>query len=76
MQMMMDNFNVIVLWMGAMDAMVIMTLGIACAVIYMFKLDATAFWDRVVPATSVLVGTSVAAGIVMLVARWISRMFA
>lgn len=73
MQGLMSNFGTIVLYIGAIDAFVILLLGLACAGIYLFKLEAKDFWERIVPATLIIVATSLAAGVVMLIARWVSK---
>jgi hypothetical protein len=55
---------------GMIDAGVIVVMGIIAAGIIIAGKEAKIFWDRVVPACGVLIGTSIAAGIVMLVSEW------
>lgn len=76
MQSLMSNFGAIVLWIGVVDAVVILLLGIAAATIQLFKVDIPGFYNRILPSVAILVGTSVASGVVMMVARWVSRLVA
>ena len=61
-----------IVWIiGAFNAVVIAGLGLAGAMITMLGKEADVFWNRVVPACGILVGTSIASGIVMAVTRWL-----
>lgn len=57
---------------GAFNAVVIGGLGLIGAGVTLMGKDAKTFWDRVVPACGILVGTSAAAGVVMGIARWLA----
>lgn len=66
----MENFSII-FWIGAFDAVTISALGVVAAFLTITGQDAEKFWDRVVPACGILVGTSFAAGVVMAITRWL-----
>jgi hypothetical protein len=57
---------------GAFDACVIALLGLTGAGITLLGKEADVFWNRVVPACGILIGTSAAAGVVMAITRWLT----
>lgn len=69
------HFKDIVLWIGAIDALILLIFGLAAAIIVLTGKAAQEFYDRVVPAVLIYLGTSVAALVVMLVSRWLSTFF-
>lgn len=62
----------IIFYIGATDAVIIAGLGILAAILIISGQDAKKFWERVLPAAGILVGTSFAAGVVMVVTNWLS----
>jgi hypothetical protein len=75
MQTLYASFSNIVLWIGALDALVLLIMGMASAFVLLTGWDAKNFYERVWPAVGVYLGTSVAALVVMLVAKWLSQWF-
>lgn len=71
--MILESLSTIIVWIAILDALTILSLGVACSFIYLLGYEARQFWDRIVPATSILVATSVAAGVVLLIGRWIAQ---
>ena len=67
-----NNFGTIVLYIGMLDAAIVLLMGIVAALLYLFGKEAKVFYDRVVPATLILVATSIAAGVILLAARGIA----
>lgn len=72
MQTIMASFPAIVLWIGVVDAVAILVLGIVASIMYVLGKNMDSLTERVVPAVLMLVGTSAAALVVMMIARWIS----
>ena len=62
----------IIYLIGAFDAAVIAGLGLVAAGLLLLGKEAAVFWNRVLPACGVLIGTSIGAGIVFSIARAIS----
>lgn len=63
----------IVTFIGVLDALIILGMGIVSAVLWLTDYKADAFWQRVWPATGVLIGTSIAAGVVFTITRYVAR---
>lgn len=61
----------IVFAVGAFDAVTIAGIGVLGAALTVAGQDSIKFWDRIVPAAALLVGTSFAAGVVMAITRWL-----
>lgn len=76
MQAFLDAYPTVVLYIGVFDGLFVLALGAVAAVLYLFNIKADAFYDRVVPACLILIGTSVAAGIIIAITRWIVRSIA
>lgn len=74
MQTLMANFGAVVLWMGVLDAVMLLLLGITAAIFMLLGWETGKFYERITPAVLILVGSSVGAGVVMLVARWLSHL--
>lgn len=72
MKLIIDNYSNIVLFIGIMDAAFILLIGIVSAILWLFDIKGEAFFSRVIPATAVLIGTSIAAGIVIAITRYIA----
>lgn len=62
----------IIFYIGAFDAVVIAALGLTGAAVTMLGKESAVFWDRVVPACGILIGTSFAAGVVVAITRWMT----
>ena len=62
----------IIFYIGAFDTVVIAALGMTAAGLVLFGYDSKKFWDRVWPASLITIGTTIAAGIAMLITQWIS----
>ena len=71
MDLVMNNFGKIVLYLGMFDTAMILMVGVVAAVLYLFKVEPEFFYERVLPAVGIIVGTTIAAGIVMAVTKWI-----
>ncbi len=67
----MSWYPTVVLWIGITDGITILLLGVIAAILYMFNVKADLFYDRVLPACGILVGTSIASGIVMGITKWV-----
>lgn len=70
------NLGTVVLWIGVIDAFAILAIGVIAAVSTLFDIALERFWSNLMPTVFILVGTSVAAGIVMLIARWVAGLVA
>lgn len=55
---------------GVVDAAAVTIAGLVAASLQILGKDSEIFWNRVAPATGTLVGTSIAAGVIMLGAKW------
>lgn len=66
-----NSYPSIVLIIGIGDTCFILVLGAVGATFWLFDIKAEKFFDRIVPATGLLIGTSIAAGIVMAITRYI-----
>jgi len=61
----------VVYYMGLLDAGLIMAGGITVAIFFIFKMDIADLWDRVAPALGTLIGTNIAAAIILGATRWL-----
>lgn len=61
-----------VFYMVIADALLVLGLGFATSMIVLFNIDVGEIAKRVWPAVGILVATNVAAGLIMLAARWVS----
>lgn len=59
-------------YIGAFDAVMVAVVGVIGAVLVLLGIDTSKYADRVVPAAAILVGTSLAAGVIMLLTNWIT----
>lgn len=66
----MSWYNNVVLWLGIFDAVVLLTGGLAAAIVVLLGIDATKTWERVGPAIALTLGSTVAAGIILTITRW------
>lgn len=62
----------VALYIGVMDASVLLIMGIVSAALFLFGTEADYFWSRLWPAVGILLATSVAAVLVLLASRWIA----
>lgn len=58
-------------YIGRADAILVTVAGIAAALIVLLGKDSNVFWYRVLPATAILVGTTLASGLVIGASRWL-----
>jgi hypothetical protein len=63
----MDWIYTLILYLGLFDGAIVMLGGLATAFVILMAWDASAFWERIWPATLTLVGTNVAAAIILYV---------
>lgn len=61
----------VVLYMGIFDAGVIMLLGLVATVVILLGWDARKLWERVFPAVSMLIGSNIAAALILGATRWL-----
>ena len=61
----------LVFWMGLLDAGLIMAGGITISIFFIFKMDTQDLWDRVGPALGTLIGSNIAAAIILGATRWL-----
>lgn len=66
-----NAYPTIVAFIGIMDATIILVMGLLSAILYLTDYKAEVFWNRIWPATGVLIGTSIGAGIVFTITHWI-----
>ena len=62
----------LVIYLGIGDAVVLVLMGLVTALYYLLGMDPDILWDRLWPATWALVGTTFAAGVIIVVANWVS----
>lgn len=62
----------VALYIGAFDAGALLLMGVISAALFLFDVEADAFWKRIWPAVGILLATSVAAVFILLAATWIS----
>lgn len=72
MQWIINLYPTIVSFIGVLDAVIILIMGIVSAGLWLTNYKADAFWERIWPATGVLIGTSVGAGIVFTITRYVA----
>ncbi len=68
---MMTWYPTIVLYFGLFDAGVIMLGGVIAAFVILMGWDAKKLWDRIFPALGVVIGSNVAAAIILAATRWL-----
>jgi len=64
-------YPALVFWMGLLDAGLIMAGGITISIFFIFKMDTADLWDRVGPALGTLIGSNIAAAIILGATRWL-----
>lgn len=70
------NFATVALYLGLIDAAFALGIGAVATVALLFDIQLEKFWGRAVPAVLILIGSSIAAGIIMAVAKWASSLIA
>lgn len=65
-------YPTIVIFIGILDAIIILVMGIVSAFLWLIDYKGISFWERVWPATWVLIGSTVGAGIVFTITRYIA----
>lgn len=68
---MMGWYPSLVFYMGLLDAGLIMIGGITISIFFIFKMDTSDLWNRVAPALGTLIGSNVAAAIILGATRWL-----
>ena len=63
----MNWFQTVVLYLGIVDAIAIMLGGLVTAIVILGGWDAAKLWERIWPATAVLIGSNIAAAIILYV---------
>lgn len=66
----MQWFSTVVLYLGIFDAAVILIGGLLAAFVILMGWDAQKMWERIGPALGMVVGSTVAASIMLAVTRW------
>jgi hypothetical protein len=69
----MSWYTTVVFYLGVFDAVAVMLLGLAAAAITIFGWDARQMWERVLPATSILIGSTAAAAAILGIANWLIK---
>jgi len=64
-------YPTVVLYLGIFDASAIMLGGVACAFVILMGWDASKLWDRILPATFMLIGSNIAAALILGATRWL-----
>lgn len=72
MKLLFDNYSTIILYIGILDAGFVLLIGMISAILWLFDIKAEKFFERVIPAVGVLIGTSIAAGLIMFITRYIA----
>lgn len=67
----MNWYPTVVLYLGLFDASVIMLGGVIGAFVILMGWDAQKLWERVFPAVAMLIGSNVAAAIILAATRWL-----
>ena len=70
---MLEQLGHVALYIGVIDAAVLLLMGVISAVLILAGVDADLFWKRIWPAVGILMGTSVAAVLILLATRWMSN---
>ena len=65
------TLNQLFQWVAIADAGVVMVAGLTAAFLTLTGWDTKNFYDRVVPATGIVVGTTLAAGAILAASRWV-----
>ena len=66
------NVSSLIFWISAFDAVAITVVGAIAAGMFILGREMDQFMDRIVPAAAILIGTSLAAGIIMSLGRWLA----
>lgn len=66
------DIGTVALYIGVVDASALLLMGIISAALFLFDVEANAFWKRIWPAVGILLATSVTAVLILLCAHWIS----
>lgn len=67
----MSWYPTVVLYFGLFDAGTIMLMGLVAAFVILMGWDAKKLWDRVGPAVGILIGSNIAAALVLGATRWL-----
>lgn len=62
------------LYIGVVDACALLIMGFISAALFLFDIESERFWKRIWPAVGILIATSVASVLVLMVATWISSL--
>lgn len=65
-------YPTVVTVIGLLDTTIILIMGIISAFLWLIDYKSVAFWERVWPATWILIGSSIAAGIVFTITRYVA----
>jgi hypothetical protein len=69
----MEWYPTIVLSLGIFDAIAIMLGGLVTAFIVLMGWDAQKLWDRIWPALGILIGSNIAASIILTATHWLLK---
>lgn len=64
-------YPIVVLYMGVFDAGVIMLGGLIAAFVILMGWDAKKLWERIAPALGCVVGSNIAAAIILACTHWL-----
>ncbi len=67
----MDWVPYVIFLMGLLDAGLIMIGGFVLAVMVLFGKEVKQFWDRLAPSVGILIGTNIAAAIILAATRYL-----
>ncbi len=67
----MNWYPTLVFYMGLLDAGLIMAGGITVSIFFIFAWNAEDLWNRIGPALGTLIGSNVAAAIILGATRWL-----
>lgn len=68
---MMSWYPTVVLYMGLLDAGALLLGGVVAALVVLMGWDASKMWERVGPAMGLLIGSNVAAALILTATRWL-----
>ncbi len=68
---MMSWYPTVVLYFGLFDAGVIMLGGVVASFVILMGWDAKKLWERIFPALATVIGSNVAAAIILAATRWL-----
>lgn len=55
---------------GSLDALLLLCMGVYAAFGYLTRREDAFFWERILPATLILVATSIGAGVMLAATKW------